>query len=217
MEKNKVEEIEIGEILRKNWEESDKYVVTTETKQKITVDQLRKNATVIFWKLFEHAQRQYMAWLFVGISVALFSANYQIGWNVTESLPYHMFVVHKGESVKKGDIVAFAWDGGGKYAWMSPFKPGSTMVKYVLGVQGDYVWADGDEHYFVNGISHSQAKKFTKGGKPLTPLLQPNTGLKIDTNKYYVGTPHRDSMDSRYDMVGLIDGRKFIGKVYVIF
>jgi conjugal transfer pilin signal peptidase TrbI len=147
----------------------------------------------------------------------LFSSNYQLGWNRTDSLPYSLFLIHKGEAVKKGDIVAFAWDGGGKYAWMSPFKTGSTMVKYVLGVPGDHIRADADGEYLINDVPHAHTKKFTKTGKPLTPLLQPGSTMKIGENRFYVGTPHKDGFDSRYEMVGLLESSRFFGNVYVVF
>lgn len=185
--------------------------------QGLSMGQLGKNADWLFWKLFEHARRQYLAWIFAGIALALFSSNYRIGWNVSESLPYHCFILHKGEKVGKGDIVAFPWDGGGKYAWMSPFKTGSIMIKYVLGQPGDTVVMDADRMLYINGSPHAKAKPFTKAGKPLEPLLQVNKPMVIGDHKYYVGTGHFDSMDSRYDMVGLIDSDKFIGKIYVIF
>ena len=188
-----------------------------EVKQKISLSMLKENTNVIFLKIYGHMLRQYMAWIFAGIAVALFGSNYSIGYNRTESLPYHFFILHKGEKPVKGDIVAFMWDGGGKYAWMSPFKSGSMMVKYVLGGPGDTVHMDDERRMYVNGVPHAVAKKFTKLGKPLTPLLEDSKPMVIGDHKYYVGTPHIDSMDSRYDMVGLIDSDRFLGKIYVVF
>lgn len=175
------------------------------------------NANVLSLKLLAHAQRQYMAWLFAGLSILLFLQNYQLGYNQTESLPYKLFVVHKGERVKVGDIVAFGWDGGGKYAWMSPFKPGSTMVKYVMGKPGDVIRTDIDGEVTLNGHPHAKAKEFTKAGKPLKKLVEPGEYKEIGDHQYYVGTPHPDGFDSRYEMVGLIDEGRFLGKVYAIF
>jgi conjugal transfer pilin signal peptidase TrbI len=203
--------------VKKNFDEQDAYVASASEKAESKMDMYVRHADNLYWKLMEHAKRQFIAWALAGLSMFLFASNYQLGWNRTESLPYHLFLVHKGERAEKGELVAFAWDGGGKYAWMSPFKPGATMVKYILGKPGDYVLSDVDGEYSVNGVPHARVKPFSKTGKPLTPLLSPGTQIKIGENKYYVGTPHKDGLDSRYDMVGLLDGSRFIGKVYVVF
>lgn len=186
--------------------------------KKLTIEKLQENANNLYWIMYAHVARQYIAWALAGLSMFLFASNYSIGWNASDSMPHKLFIVHKGEKVKVGDIVAFPWDGGGKYAWMSPFKPGSTMAKYVMAGPGDTIYMDTDRTYYVNGHRHARAKEFTKTGKPLTPLLaEPHKPMVIGEHKYYVGTHHFDSMDSRYDMVGLIDSSKFTGKVYVIF
>ena len=182
-----------------------------------SIEKYKDNANVLLLKLLAHAQRQYMAWLFAGVSLFLFHQNYQLGYNRTESLPYKLFVIHKGEQVKVGDKVAFGWDGGGKYAWMSPFKPGSTMVKYVMGKPGDVIRTDQDGEVSLNGMPHAKTKDFTKTGKPLKKLVEPGDSKLIGEHQYYVGTPHPDGFDSRYEMVGLIDAGRFIGKVYAIF
>lgn len=175
------------------------------------------NLIVITMKLLNHCRRQYMAWLFAGISIFLFQQNYQLGFNRTESLPYTMFVIHKNEPAKVGDLVAFGWDGGGKHAWMSPFAPGATMVKYVLGGPGDVVTSDTDGLLMVGGRWHAKAKPTTKTGKPLTKIVASGESLTIGENLYYVGTGHVDGFDSRYEMVGLINRNRFLGKVHVIF
>jgi conjugal transfer pilin signal peptidase TrbI len=116
---------------------------------------------------------------------------------VTESLPYRVFVVIKGDlNIKRGDYIAWRWAGGG------PYKAGLSFVKQVRGIAGDTVTSEGRD-FFVNGEYMSTAKPRSRTGEPLA--LGP-TGV-IPASHFYVYAPPQgfagfalcaDGLDSRW-------------------
>lgn len=70
----------------------------------------------------------------VAVMVAISNRWFIYNINVTHSLNGLVYVIHKGEPVKKGNYVGFSWRGDQFY------KPGSIFVKIVTGVPGDEVF-----------------------------------------------------------------------------
>jgi conjugal transfer pilin signal peptidase TrbI len=82
-----------------------------------------------------------------------------------------------------------------------------TFVKMVKGVPGDVVTREGRD-YYINGVKVATAKEFSLKGEPLE--LGP-TGI-IPAGRYFVWTPHKDSLDSRYGRAGWISQDDVIGR-----
>jgi conjugal transfer pilin signal peptidase TrbI len=132
--------------------------------------------------------------------------DYQFFLNETESLPNWAFWVNKNErEPARGDYFAFVPP-------PNPYYPsGFRFAKEVAGVPGDEVVVRGRDFY-INGRFVGQAKTHDQKGA----AVQMSTSGLIPPDKYFVVTPHRDSFDSRYALVGLIDRKALIGKAYPV-
>jgi conjugal transfer pilin signal peptidase TrbI len=156
--------------------------------------------------LRSHLIRQTPAYLLLAVFIYLFGQNYQLGWNMSESLKGHLFIIHKNEPIKRGDYVGFRM-----HEFMM-FHEGNTFVKLVKGVPGDVV-SEIDGMYYVNNAEIGKAKeKSTKG----VPLAKGPTGI-IPADRYFVAGTHKDSLDSRYQGVGWVKEDRLIGRAYVLF
>jgi conjugal transfer pilin signal peptidase TrbI len=155
----------------------------------------------------KHFKRWWWAWAMFIAALWGFSHFYWIGINVTESLPQRLFLVQKTEfSLARNDFVSFRWDGG------PPYPKGITFTKIVKGLPGDVVTVRGRDFY-INGQFIATAKTNSKKGEPLD--LGP-TGV-IPPGKYFVWTPHPDSLDSRYARAGWIGQELLQGKSIPLF
>lgn len=179
---------------------------------------LKDRSHKLFWLLWEHAQRQWIAYVFAACSVVLFAKNYIIGWNLSPSLPYSLFLVHKGEPFAKNDLAAFYWHGGvGAYKGKTPYREHMIFVKRVAGFPGDSLSITADRTILLDNFWElGKAKEYSKQHQPLEILHLPPGGI-IPQGRYYVAAPHPDSLDSRYEMAGLIPQSAFIGRAYPIF
>lgn len=149
----------------------------------------------------------FLGCIFFGLVLGwAFNKNFIIGWNVSESLPHHVFVAKKGTVPQRGDLVAFRWHGGGRYP------AGSVFVKIAAGVPGDTVERSGRK-FFINGSYAGTAKPFSLGGEP----LEASEPGRLSDGEYYVMAPNPDSLDSRYKLVGKISQAEIIGKAYAPF
>lgn len=157
-----------------------------------------------------HYRKWWLLYLVIGAGVLLFGQNYKIVFNVSDSLPGRVYLVVKGEMPTKNDEpVAFRWEDDQK---QTQFPTGVTFLKLAAGLPGDKVFQRQD------GISVGhwtlQPKEFSKKGM----RLQSNrfTG-EIPTGHYFMVGTHKDSLDSRYAMVGLIPAHRIVGRAYEVF
>ena len=148
----------------------------------------------------------------------------RIDVNYTESLPGHVYITIKGwkTDLKRGEYVAYAFPTEHPY---SPFRKGSQMVKIIGGVPGDTVRmtenrdfaviGPDDSHAFeaIGGHLMGTAKTISRMGKP----LEAGPVGVIPEGQYYVFAPHKDSLDSRYAMVGWINREDIIGRTLPLF
>jgi conjugal transfer pilin signal peptidase TrbI len=163
---------------------------------------IAEKSPIFLEKLSQHFKRQIIAYALLLCLSALFLKHYTIGINATYSLPHTFYLVERNAVVAKGDFASFTWHGGGPYA------KGKTFVKQLAGAQGDVVTQQ-DRQFFINGQAYGLAKRYSKAGFPLE--IGP-TGV-IPSGKFYVATPHPDSLDSRYALTGWIDREQMLGKV----
>ena len=135
-----------------------------------------------------------------------FQRHYTIGLNCSPSLPYRVFLIHKGEPVTRDNLVAFRWAGGG------PYPAGVTFVKQLAGVPGDLVTRKGLA-YEVNGWPVGVARTRSRQGL----VLEPGPVGRLPAGRYYVQATHPDSLDSRYALTGWIEASQIIGRAHVLF
>lgn len=148
-----------------------------------------------------------LGFIFLGLVIGwVVQSNFVFGWNVSESLPYHAFVARKGTVPDRGDLVAFRWHGGGHYP------VGAVFMKIAAGVPGDTVERAGRE-FLINGRPVGAAKPFSMRGEPLE-AAEPG---RLGEGEYYVMAPNKDSLDSRYKLVGRVSRSEIIGKAHVLF
>lgn len=137
-----------------------------------------------------------------------FAQFFVVGLNISESLPDYVFVTHKGDtSIVRNHYVHFRWHGGG------PYEAGFGFIKIIKGVPGDVVSMDEKHNFYVNGEYVGTAKSKSKKGVPLQPGF---TGV-IPEHHFYAFAPHKDSLDSRYALTGLISESDIIGRAYPVF
>jgi conjugal transfer pilin signal peptidase TrbI len=128
--------------------------------------------------------------------------HWSFGFNETESLPFWAFVVDKDDKTPvRGEYFQFLVPPNPYYPTNSPF------VKHVLGVPGDVVTVKGRE-FFINGQSVGVAKTHSKTGL-VAEMASPGV---IPAGHYFMSAPNKDSLDSRYAVIGLIDAKRIVGK-----
>ena len=157
-------------------------------------------------RLANHLRNWGIAYLLLIVAAVIFQAHYGFGLNASPSLPYRLFLIHKGEMPQRGEYIAFRWHGGG------PYPAGVTFVKIVAGMSGDTVTRV-DRDFFVNATHVGQAKAVSRQGVPLD--LGP-TGV-LPAGRYYLREPHPDSLDSRYRLTGWVSEDQIIGRAYALF
>ncbi|MBP2160573.1 MULTISPECIES: signal peptidase I [Asticcacaulis] len=139
----------------------------------------------------------------VGTAIA---DDYQFFLNETDSLPNWAFWVDKNHTEpRRGDYFAFVPPANPYYP------PSFRFAKQVVGVPGDHVTIRGRDFY-INGQFAGTAKTHDQQGTPVQ-MSAPGT---IPAGRYFVVTPHKDSFDSRYAIIGLIDRKMLVGKAYPV-
>jgi conjugal transfer pilin signal peptidase TrbI len=126
---------------------------------------------------------------------------YRFALNQTESLPYWAFLVDQADRrPARGQLVAFIPPPNRFYP------PGMAFGKIVAGVPGDRVERRG-RSFFVAGRYVGEAKPRSKDGVPVAP----GPVGQIPSGSYFLFTPHRDSLDSRYAVIGWIPQSRILG------
>ena len=152
--------------------------------------------------------KKHMTWLF-GLTFLLLvgSKVVGIGVNLTDSLPKKFYAINKiDRNVKKGQLISFRYCG--------EFYPHGTQVgKKVLGVPGDVVTEE-NRNFYINGIFVGRAKELSLSGQPIDASAFRGV---IPKGKFWFGTDHVDSFDSRYAMAGLADDNDVIGHIIALF
>ncbi|WP_293196499.1 S26 family signal peptidase [Ottowia sp.] len=151
--------------------------------------------------------------------------------NASDSLPQKVFLVLKTEKyVGRGDFAAFPWEGN------RPYPAGLTFIKQVGGVAGDVVSVDEKREFFVStkpsarsnipgstepkegqtksmGIAKTHG---TVGNMRGVPLELGFVGT-IPDGHFFMHAWNKDSLDSRYQLLGLVPKEKIIGRAIPLF
>jgi len=164
---------------------------------------------VAFWSPVR--RRRYVMYAALGISLvtlgelAHWRDDHALLVNATTSLSNWAFLIDRKRMPKRGDFVFFEPPPGPLLARHFGTRP-QPFGKIVYGVAGDRITRSG-RLFSVDGKAVALAKPATRFGEPLA--LGP-TGI-IPRGCYFVGTPHRDSFDSRYAAIGWVCRPRIIG------
>ncbi|MFK3888839.1 S26 family signal peptidase [Sphingomonas sp. NPDC079357] len=156
-------------------------------------------------------RRRYLVYTAVGISLvslgelASWSDDHALLVNATTSLPNWAFMIDRQRVPVRGDFIFFEPPPGPLLARHFGAHP-QPFGKIVYGTAGDRVERHG-RLFSINARPVALAKPATRFGEPLS--LGP-TGI-IPRGCYFVGTPHRDSFDSRYAAIGWVCRPRIIG------
>lgn len=129
------------------------------------------------------------------------SQKYKIGVNKTNSLSNWGYVIDRtNHDVQRGSLIEFVVPDNEYYP------RGASFVKRVSGVPGDVVERR-DNEVFVNGDFVGIAKSHDQKGKPVEagPLGE------IPAGHVFVTGDHKDSLDSRYAVIGFIPANRILG------
>lgn len=147
----------------------------------------------------------------LGLFVSVLStgvAGYSLVLNTSDSLKGSIYLINKNEkSIEKNKLVAF-------FAPKTKYYPNyNRFIKDTWGVEGDLVEFKSNGTFLINGEFKGAAKGFTKSFEKLDHA----SGGVIQKGKFFVGTNHKDSFDSRYKLIGNIDEKNIIGRAYLVF
>lgn len=171
----------------------------------------------------KHGRKYWWQYLLPVAVIGILQIFVRLDVNYTDSLPDHAFITVKGwrTGLKHGDYVAYEFP---TESPISPFRKGSHMVKLVGGVPGDTVTMDEQGNFRVvraddskalqqlGGSVLATAKTHTKTGKP----IKPGPVGVIPEGHYFVFAPHKDSLDSRYEITGWIPEANILGRTFPI-
>jgi conjugal transfer pilin signal peptidase TrbI len=139
------------------------------------------------------------------IHFVLFFIPYKLAFNIGDCLPGKVFIIFENEIPRKNEMIAF-WP-----PHTSKIKK-IWFVKILKGTSGDKV-AIKSNRIFINHEDLGIVKVKTQDGKKINPIQNTN----IRNGKYFVWTSHKDSYDSRYEEIGLIDRHQIIGRAVRLF
>ena len=157
-----------------------------------------------------HIRKWSFLYLVVLPFLIMYGTNHRIGIFKGGDGYGKVYILANGEMPTKNDEpVAFRWVDAQK---QTQFPSGVTFLKLAAGLPGDNVIQRQD------GVSVGhwtlQPKEFSKKGM----RLQANRFAgEIPTGHYFMVGTHKDSLDSRYEMVGLIPAHRIVGRAYEIF
>ena len=154
-------------------------------------------------------------WLIAGFFIVLLTSRTSLWINKSESLPGRVFLVVKGASFKKGDLI-------GIESHQTSFGRTNRLIKRVGGVAGDQIhfkieWQESGDRYphlemkdlkvnlYINDQCIGPVFNQTSEGTALTPLKE----QRIPEGSYFVHGTHPKSFDSRYAEFGLISEEEF--------
>lgn len=134
---------------------------------------------VIFLMIFAHG-------------IYTFKQSYEIGFSVTPSLPYTVFLINKKNlNFKKNDLIVFKYPGENIYN----FKKNEQFVKVAICLPGDLLHVNDNLEYFCNGKKIGTAAKEDSQGKLLKHFYYSG---QVPEGKYFVIGTHPKSWDSKY-------------------
>ena len=196
----------------------------------ITIEKIRTYKPIVetWWSKY---------WPFaVTFVVALFTLSHYVTFavNLTDSLPQHVFLILKQEKiVSRGEFAAFPWEHD------RPYPAGLTFIKEVGGEPGDVITVDANREFTI-AMQQDKFKYGIPGNGPakMDPVTYRSMGIakrvgsvgnmkgvplelgftgKIPEGYFFMHAWSKDSLDSRYALVGLIPKEKIVGRAIPLF
>lgn len=181
-----------------------------------------------------HIRRQLPRDLLIVLWLSLLAQAFGLAWVSTDSVDVHGALVIKGAPVRPGELAVFLYQGDTvpEYypappvalpGWLGALmghaddgaragpKKGTGFVKFLWGVPGDRIEVARDEVFLTNRAgrwSMGQVKPRAKCGAALSPI----TPQVIPPGYVYMWAPHRDALDSRYSLMGLVPVSSIAGR-----
>lgn len=163
----------------------------------------------LWWQDRAPKARRRMPWAIGALMVVVIaSQHFALAWVMTESVGASAVLVLKGEPPRKGELFAFEYQGQEAGA----HRKGELFVKFLAGVPGDLVVRDG-RTFSIDGKSLGTAKASSLSGAALEAA---NPGV-IPSGYLYAYAPHKDALDSRYALMGLVPRGSVIGRAIKLF
>ncbi|MBM4206954.1 MAG: hypothetical protein FJ190_02685 [Gammaproteobacteria bacterium] len=160
--------------------------------------------------LVNHLKSHSITWVLLILLYGVIHANYRLAINQTPSLPYTLFLICLDKNVETGGFIAFKWHNG------DPYPDGYIFAKRLLAGPGKIVTKKGRD--FTVGDRTLVGKEVGLSLKKLFPNDELHDGKNtIQLGKYFVAGDHEYSLDSRYNLLGLVDEKDVIGRAYPIF
>jgi conjugal transfer pilin signal peptidase TrbI len=183
---------------------------TSNNQQPLTFDLFIERSKSFGPILLKHIKTHAITWILLVLLYGVIHANYRLAINQTPSLPYKLFLICLDDTVETGGLIAFRWHNG------EPYPDGYTFTKRLLAGPGDIVTKKGRD--FIVGDRTLVGKEVGLSLKKLFPNNELHEGKNtIQLNKYFVAGDHEYSLDSRYNLLGLVDKKDVIGRAYPIF
>lgn len=144
------------------------------------------------------------------VTIAIYvKLNFYIMINHSESLPIKAVIIKRGLLPTKVDqIFAFKVRNNPHYQLEE-----INFIKKLGGKKGDRVEIRNTNTVYINEKYIGKAKERSLKGIELF-MIEPGV---IPVRKYFGYTPHKDSYDSKYKSIGLIDEKDIIGTAIIVF
>jgi conjugal transfer pilin signal peptidase TrbI len=163
----------------------------------------------LWWKDRAPKARRRMPWAIGALMMVMIASQYvALAWVMTESVGASAVLVLKGAPPRKGELFAFEYQG----QVAGSHRKGELFVKFLAGAPGDKVVRAG--------------RTFSIGGKPLgTAKMVSLSGVALEAASpgvipdgyLYAYAPHKDALDSRYALMGLVHQSSVIGRAIKLF
>lgn len=164
---------------------------------------------LLWWKDRAPKARRRMPWAIAALMVVFIASQHiALAWVMTESVGASVVLVLKGASPLKGELFVFEYQGPA----IGSHRKGEMFVKYLAGVPGDNVIREG-RNFVIDGRPLGIAKSTSLSGIPLEAAMP---GV-IPDGYMYAYAPHKDALDSRYALVGLVHKSAVVGRAIKIF
>lgn len=163
----------------------------------------------LWWQDRAPKARRRMPWAIAALMVVVIASQHvALAWVMTESVGASAVLVLKGSPPRKGELFAFEYQG----REAGTHRKGELFVKFLAGVPGDQVVRDG-RTFSIDGRSLGTAKTASLSGVALEAA---NPGV-IPDGYLYAYAPHKDALDSRYALMGLVPRASVIGRAIKLF
>ncbi|NNM50692.1 MAG: type IV secretory pathway protease TraF-like protein [Pseudomonadales bacterium] len=150
------------------------------------------------------------SWLAIGIFMLVARAVGRyvfLAFKLTPSIDGHVFLVFPGASPQRGDLVAF-------HAPANPYYPRELWwMKYLVGVPGDQIVHRGRKIWVAGVYRGTSQLRSQQDNRSLVMIAD---GV-IPAHYQFVWGTHPRSLDSRYQIIGLIRDDQVMGRGFRLF